>query len=204
MGERASDEAAPPGAALGVVLAGGRGRRLGGAKAVAELGGRPLISYPLAALAAAGLEPLVVAKAGSELPPLECRLLREPAEPRHPLCGIVAALRAAPGRPLVVLACDMPLVAPALLVGLAAASQPLVLPHVDGETQAFPARVAAALLPALERALERGEPLRRSLDSLQPHRIGEHELRRFGDPRDFCFSVNDAEDLRRAERLIRA
>src|SRR4051812_50149949 len=40
---------------LGAVLAGGRGSRLGGGKAGIQLSGRPLISYPLAAIAAAGL-----------------------------------------------------------------------------------------------------------------------------------------------------
>ena len=39
--------------ALIAILAGGRGTRLGGDKARAELAGRPLISYPLAAAAAA-------------------------------------------------------------------------------------------------------------------------------------------------------
>jgi molybdopterin-guanine dinucleotide biosynthesis protein A len=52
---------------LGVVLAGGRGSRLGGAKPTAELAGRPLVSYPLAALAAAGLDAVVVAKPGTDL-----------------------------------------------------------------------------------------------------------------------------------------
>ena len=55
-------------APLGAVLASGRGSRLGGAKATAELGGRPLISYPLVALAAAGIEAVVVAKGDTELP----------------------------------------------------------------------------------------------------------------------------------------
>lgn len=68
VGERA---AAPSrgmgGGALGAVLAGGRGSRLGGAKAMAELAGRPLISYPLAALADAGLDAFVVAKPSSGL-----------------------------------------------------------------------------------------------------------------------------------------
>lgn len=55
------------GGGLGAVLAGGRGSRLGGAKPTAELAGRPLISYPLAALAAAGLEAFVVAKPSTDL-----------------------------------------------------------------------------------------------------------------------------------------
>ncbi|MGH2902423.1 MAG: NTP transferase domain-containing protein, partial [Solirubrobacteraceae bacterium] len=47
---------------IGVILAGGKGRRLDGAKASALLGGRPLASYPVAAMRAAGLEALLVAK----------------------------------------------------------------------------------------------------------------------------------------------
>lgn len=184
------------------MLAGGRGSRLGGAKPLAELGGRPLISYPLEAAAAAGLEALVVAKPGSELPPLDCRVVREPAQPLHPLCGVVAALRAAQGRPLVVLACDMPFVPPGLLAELAAAPEPLVVAELDGRVEPFPARVAPSLLPALERALEREEPLRRTLESLSPRLLGETELAAFGDPHRICLSVNDAGDLRRAERLL--
>jgi len=188
--------------ALGVVLAGGRGSRLGGAKALAELAGRPLIAHPLAALAAAGLEAVGVAKRGSELPPLACRVVREPEQPRHPLAGVVAALRAAGGRPLVVLACDMPFVPPQLLAELAAAPEPLVLPAPCGRPEPFPARLAPSLLPALERALVREEPLRRTLESLSPHLLGEAELARFGAPERLCLSVNDAADLRRAERLL--
>ena len=45
-----------------MILAGGLGRRIGGAKAVVQLGGRPLISYPLQALQAALGEVAIVAK----------------------------------------------------------------------------------------------------------------------------------------------
>src|SRR3954462_9569885 len=108
-----------PDSALAAVLAGGRGSRLGGDKATVELGGRPMIAYPLEAIAAAGLEVVGCAKPGQELPtpsrgsfvgsgmtkdPRDSvRVLEEPVEPRHPLCGIVAALRL--GRPVVAVAC---------------------------------------------------------------------------------------------------
>jgi molybdopterin-guanine dinucleotide biosynthesis protein A len=97
---------------VGAVLAGGAGSRLGGSKAAAPLGGRPLLSYPLAALRAAVGEVAVVAKADTELPAVGYGVLiwREPDEPRHPLAGIVEALRRAEGRPVVVLACDLPFV----------------------------------------------------------------------------------------------
>src|SRR5688572_10819225 len=47
------DDAGMNGDAVGVVLAGGRGARMGGSKAMVELGGEPLIMRPLRALAEA-------------------------------------------------------------------------------------------------------------------------------------------------------
>jgi len=188
---------------LGVVLAGGRGLRLGGAKQAVRLGGRPLLQYPLEALAAAGLEPCVVAKPGAELSPLGgTRLLLEPEAPRHPLCGIVAALRAAPGRDLVAVPCDMPFLTAALLELLANAGGRLVVLTWGGRVQPLPGRYPAALLPELEAALAREEPLRRTVVELGARVVGEDELRRCGDPRRLLFNVNDREDLREAESLL--
>ena len=55
---------------LAVVLAGGLGSRLGGEKALAEIAGRPLVSYVVGAAVAAGLETVVAAKPDTELPRL--------------------------------------------------------------------------------------------------------------------------------------
>jgi molybdopterin-guanine dinucleotide biosynthesis protein A len=185
-------------------LAGGAGRRLGGSKAMAKLNGRPLISHTLGALAAAGLETVVVAKPDSGLPPLDCPIAREPPLPRHPLCGIVAALRHAGGRPVVALACDMPFASPLLLAALAASAEPLVVPAPGGRLQPLQARYGTELLPALEAALEREEPLRRSVAALGPRLLGDAELSRFGDPELPFFNVNDADDLRIAEQELRS
>ncbi len=191
--------------ALGAVLAGGRGTRLGGAKALAELAGEPLVSYPLAAVEAAGLEAAAVAKPDTELPPLlRCRIVHEPQLPRHPLCGIVAALRAAGGRPVLAVACDMPLLAPALLTHLAAAPEPLVVAAPGGRPQPLLARYGPELLAPLEAALAREEPLRRTVESLSPRLLGDADLARFGDPEALTFNVNDAADLERAAKLLAA
>jgi molybdopterin-guanine dinucleotide biosynthesis protein A len=196
-----SDESQP----LGVVLAGGRGERLGGAKATAELGGRPLLSYPLGALAAAGLECRVAAKPDIALPPLPegVGLLPEPPQPRHPLCGIVAALRATAGGAAVVVPCDMPFLTPALIEMLAGAGEPLVALSNRGSLQALPGRYAATLLPELEEALAHGEALRHTVATLGARVLGEADLTRCGDPERLLFNVNDGADLRRAEELLR-
>ena len=82
--------------AIVAVLAGGRGRRMGRPKALVELGGAPLIAHPLAAAAAAGLDAVVIAKAGTALPALDVPVWLEPDQPVHPLLGIVTALVGAP------------------------------------------------------------------------------------------------------------
>src|SRR6202035_425126 len=101
---------------VGVVLAGGLGRRLGGSKATVRLNGQPLIAYPLRAVQEALGAAVVVAKADSELPALPgVEVWTEPPEPRHPLTGIVHALGLAEGRSVLVCAGDLPLV-PAELI----------------------------------------------------------------------------------------
>src|SRR3954454_14456578 len=114
---RRPDYAAPmadgaiPEPPVGVVLAGGLGRRLGGDKAIVELEGRPLALYPLEALHEVCDQVAVVAKRDTLLPPLGgvAQLWSEPDTPRHPLTGVVHALRLAAGRSILVVAVDLPL-----------------------------------------------------------------------------------------------
>ena len=200
--DRPADHGREPAPAVGAILAGGRGSRIGGPKALVELAGRPLISYPLAAVETAGLEPLVVAKPSSELPALGCRVIREPEEPQHPLCGIVAALRHAGARPLVAVACDMPFAGAGLLAWLGSSPEPLVVASLGGRLQPLLARYDGALLPALEEALTGRWALRRTIESLRPRLIAEAELARFGEPRRLCFNVNTPADLEQAEQML--
>ena len=182
----------------GVVLAGGAGRRMGGAKPGTLLAGRPLISYPLAALRAVCAPVAVVAKRDSPLPPVGygVELWREPDEPRHPLAGILEALRRADGRPVVVLACDLPLVTADVVRALVAAPGELAVVARDGDdVQPLCARYEPAALDQLA-ALEPSVRLLGAVSALAP---GFVEV-----PGHVLLNVNDADGLAAAEQALRA
>ena len=175
---------------LVAVLAGGRGRRMGTPKPLAQLDGAPLIARPLAAAAAAGLDAVVVAKPDTPLPALAVPVWHEPAEPVHPLLGVVTALARA-AQPVVAVACDMPFVPPELLARLASGPEAAVT--VGGRLEPFPARYEPAALPVLRAALADGASVRATLAALAPATL---ELE---DGRPLA-SVNTPEELAAAAR----
>lgn len=175
------------------ILAGGRSRRMRRAKAAVPFRGEPLISYPLAAARAAGLAAVVVAKPGSELPPLDVDVWLEDEALAHPLAGLVAALERGP---VIAVACDQPFVPPALLAALAARREPLVVGVLAGAIEPFPGRYDPALLPALRAALAAQASLRATIAALAPATI---ELARFGDAARIVASLNTPQALAAAE-----
>jgi molybdopterin-guanine dinucleotide biosynthesis protein A len=170
---------------IGVVLAGGLGSRLGAEeKPLIELGGRPLYSYPLAALTEALGEAVVVAK--QPLPGVTTWV--EPPQPRHPLTGIIHALGTA-NRPVFVCAADMPHITAAEIRAVCAAGEgPLIVPRAAGRLQPLCALYDPVLLPELVNAPP-DAPLTRTVEGLSPH-----VLERPSEP---YANVNTPEDLSR-------
>ena len=186
---------------IGVVLAGGTGRRIGGGKAGVLLRGTPLVASPIAALQLVLAEVVVVAKAGTELPPLPgIAIWTEPEQPRHPLAGIVHALEHAGGRSVLVCAGDLPFVEASLvwrLVTEDAGGAAALVPRAGGRLQPLLARYEPAALRPLAAALASGAPGRLSdlVEGLAP-RVLELE-----DGRSF-FNVNVPEDLLTAAAML--
>jgi molybdopterin-guanine dinucleotide biosynthesis protein A len=194
---------------IGVILAGGAGRRIGGAKATVELRGVPLVHYPLRALQAVLAEVVVVAKQATALPPLPgVPIWIEPAEPCHPLAGIVHALEGAGAaaeiegmaREILVSAGDLPFVAPELVEQLAHADARgacAVVPRVGGRLQPLLARYGPAAYAPLAAALARDPlpPLTHVVAALGPRVVELAEELPF-------FNVNVPEDLLTAHGLF--
>ena len=179
---------------IGVVLAGGIGRRMGAPKAAALLAGRALIEYPLDALGEVTERVVVVAKKDTELP-VAVERWDEPDDPRHPIAGITHALERA-GEPILVCAADMPFVTPEVLRLVAAELQPGLKAAAAFCERRLEPLLAAYSPDALEllSGATPDEPLRRSVESLMPVLVDVGP--------DVVFNVNTPADLEEAERRL--
>lgn len=185
---------------IGVVLAGGSGSRIGGAKATAQLYGQALISYPLAAALGALGSVAIVAKGDVELPQLEQRveLWIEPDEPQHPVVGVIEALRRARGSAVVVIACDLPLLTSEvveLVAGTDAEGSIAVLASAAGRPQPLLARYEPAALEHLL-GFDTDGPMTEQVMALMPALVDV--------PPEASFNVNDLEQLREVSRRLRS
>jgi molybdopterin-guanine dinucleotide biosynthesis protein A len=170
---------------------------------MAELASRPLVSRVVSIVGSAGLEPVVVAKPDTPLPRLDCRVLSEPSEPHHPLTGLIAALGASAGRPVVAIACDMPLVPSRLVSWLAQLEEEVAICEADGRLQPLLGRYSPSVCERLAESLGRGESMRDAVTALDPFIVTEDKIARFGDPQRIFFNINAPEDLVAAETMLK-
>jgi molybdopterin-guanine dinucleotide biosynthesis protein A len=181
---------------VGVVLAGGAGRRMGAPKATALLAGRPLVAYPVDALRTVCERVAVACKRETELPALPgVERWDEPDDPRHPIAGIVHALERAAG-PVLVCGADMPLVTPEACELVAAELRPgmkAAVAFCGGRLQPLLAAYGPEALEVM-RIAPAGEPLTRTVESLMPVTVDVGA--------DEVFNVNTPEDLADAERRL--
>jgi molybdopterin-guanine dinucleotide biosynthesis protein A len=203
--ERDSEAGLPPKAAVtGLCLCGGASRRMGRDKALAELGERRLIDYPLSALAAVAGTTLLACGESPRYAELGLPLVLDTGPGAGPLRGLLAGLEAARTEWVVVAACDMPrLCATALEALLAHASQndlDVCLAEIERGTQplfgVYRARCAAAVRAALERGERRLVAFHGEAPGGRPLCVGSLRLERFAD--EAC-NLNTPEELR-AER----
>ncbi len=185
---------------LGVVLAGGTGRRIGGDKALVELDGRPLLHYPLAALREVVGEVVVVCKEHTALPDLAgmAAVWCDPEERHHPLIGVRSALRAVAeaGRPVLVCAVDLPLVTPEVLrelLGAGPEEAPAAVARAAGYLQPLLARYSPAALGVLD-AMAPDEAATRVVERMSPVMVETDG--------EVLLNVNAPEDVLRASAAL--
>lgn len=181
---------------LGVVVAGGASSRMGADKARLVLGGSALAERAARRLGAVCRE-VVIADRGRGVAPA-WRSIADGAG-RGPAAGLLGAARTAPGRPLLVLACDLPAVPEALLAALARRSGvDCAAPRTVRGIEPLVCRYSPRALTALAEQVAGG---RYALRRLFEHRdlvvdlLEGEDLARFGDPSEILANLNTPEDL---------
>ncbi len=158
-----------PEALTGVVLAGGRSRRMGRDKAFLTLDGMTLVRRQALLLASVGCSEILISGRPSvdyDVP--GARVILDPVVDAGPLGGLVAALSAMTHPRLLALAVDLPHMTPAFLQRLIAAGNERVsvVPHGPHGYEPLGACYAPTLAAPARAALARGEL---SLQALMAH-----------------------------------
>ncbi len=192
----AARERSAEGDLLGVVVAGGASSRMGADKARLVLGGSSLAERAARRLAAVCRE-VVIADRGRGVAPGWRSIEDGPG--RGPAAGLLGAAREAPGRPLLVLGCDLPAVPEALLAALAACRDAdCAAPRTERGVEPLVCRYGSRALAALTEQVAAGRyALRRLFErrDLVVELIEGEDLVRFGDPAEMLTNLNTPEDL---------
>lgn len=187
------------------LLLGGASRRMGRDKARLESGGVSLATRTARLLAEHFEDVLLV---GGQ-PPVDApgRRVHDPEGPRSALRGLVGALAAAHGKRVLVVATDLPLLGPELLLALVAWPEAdVVLPRTEGRFEPLCAVwTREAVLPAAQARLEAGRLALHELVAALSHEALEGADLRAVDPAGALLAnANTPEDWARIERLGRA
>jgi molybdopterin-guanine dinucleotide biosynthesis protein A len=196
-------------ACLGVLLAGGRGTRLGleVPKALARLGGLTLLERGLATLRASCDAVVVAAPAWLALPLDPLARVDDVSGAGGPLAGLVAGLGARSFERALALGVDFPLVSPGLLEALRdrLGAHAAVLPAPGGVLQPLVAAYAPGAVAALAAALRAGERSpTRALRGLGVLALDDAALATLPGGPASLHNVNTAGDLAEAARRLAA
>ena len=188
------------------ILAGGRARRLGGArKALLDVDGRAIIDLQLEVLAPRTGRIAAVLARGDDDEPFTSRglaVLRDPVDDAGPIAALSAALAWAADDPLLALACDMPFIDGRVvdLVVARARGADLAVPIADGRVQPLLACYGTRCRALVDAALAAGDRRLASLpdaaraSGLTVEEIAESEIRTVDAQLRSLVNINESSD----------
>lgn len=179
------------------ILAGGQASRFGGRdKSALLVDGRAILDHQIAALAPAVDDVLIVGGARATI--------HDIVPGCGPLGGLHAALTAARGDAVLLVACDMPYLSTpfaAYLLSLAAEADIVVPQSERGYHPLCAVYTRACLEPAAARLADRRLKMRELVGSMRTRVVPVEEIRQFGDPDRLLANVNTPADYAGLEAL---
>ena len=190
----------------GVVQAGGKSTRMGGApKALVELGGRRLIERVVGVVREVVDDVLIVTNTPDLYRFLDVPMVPDVFVDHGSLGGIYSGLAAASGDAAFTVACDMPFLHPAVarLVVERAGEADVVIPRAADQLQTMHAVYGKGCLPHMEARLRAGRlKIVGFFDDVRVLEVSEAEVMRHADPALVFMNLNTPEELERARAMI--
>lgn len=190
----------------GLILAGGKSRRLGQDKRFLELGGRTCLQRVLDVFSEIFTDVLVVADAAEPFKEMGVKVVVDLIPGRATLGGLYTGLHYAADR-VFAAACDMPGLSPsAIRVVLAHAGDgDIVVPDLEGRLQPMHAVYSKACLPVIKSLVEAQSLKIQDLfarQELRVYRIPKEAFQAVDPDLRSFFNINTPDDLARARKWI--
>lgn len=189
----------------GIILAGGKSRRMGGApKALIPFGDRPLVETIAEVMGSALPDCLVVTNTPELFGFLGLPMVGDVYPDGGSLGGIFSGLRAVPGEYGLAVACDMPFLNAGLIRHMVerAGEGDVLIPDAGGELQTLHAVYGKRCLGPMERLLREGRlKITGFFPEVRVVTLSDAEVARFEDPALAFMNLNTPEERARAEAL---
>jgi len=188
------------------IQAGGRSSRMGRDKGLVELAGKPLVQHVIDRLGDLAGEIILTTNQPQDYAAFGLPTASDLKPGAGALDGLLTALEAAGGDPVLIVACDMPFASRPLAAHLLALSRDAdaIVPRPGGEYEPLFAVYRRSCAASIRRALDAGQ---RRVISFFPDvrlRVVEAAEAQAVDPDPWCFfNVNTPADLAEAERRLR-
>jgi molybdopterin-guanine dinucleotide biosynthesis protein A len=170
-------------------------------KALLPWGETDLLGHAIARLRAAVAEVAILSGAEPRYADRGLRVVADRVPDDGPIAGLESGLEHAAGRPVLLLAVDLPLVPLSLLYGLAErlAGWDAVVPLSPGGPEPLCAAYGPACLPAIRARVAAGQKTMTAFwPDVRVRALPPPELVRFGEPETMFLNVNEPDDLARA------
>jgi len=194
-----------------IVLAGGKGLRLGYDKTLETVGNRSLLQWVVFHLSSFNSDIIIVTATEQSFPQFtgypRLTIIADTYPGKGPLGGIYTGLSVSDSFYNLVVACDMPFLNRALLSYMIQLSVnfDLVVPRLGNMVEPLHAVYSKGCLPTIERQLKQGNlGVTELLNLVRVRYVEAEEINRF-DPKHLSFfNVNTKADLERARELVKS
>jgi molybdopterin-guanine dinucleotide biosynthesis protein A len=193
-----------------IILAGGRGSRLGRTKPLQLIGGKSLIQWVIDGLAIFSTEIVIVTAHGEAIPcssPVKVKTVGDIYPGKGPLGGIYSGLVASSSSRAIVVGCDTPFLSISLLQYMTQICSRFdaVVPRIKKELEPLCALCSRSCLAHIRELLEQNElRIDRLFGMVKVRYVEEDEIDSF-DPEHLGFlNINNQADLDRARKLATA